>query len=796
MNFIKPLTFLLSIFSYQLLAQEAIIHGTIINEEEKPVSDVNIKLTGASIGASSTKDGNFRLTVRDRDSVEILFKHIEYKPLRQVINLHGKQDVTLEVILQRDTRMLQQVQIAGEDGQVREQVSLIEIDPKTAKMLPSPFGEFNQVLTTLPGVTSNNELSATYSVRGGNFDENLVYVNGIRIYRPFLVRAGQQEGLSFINPDLVENIEFSSGGWQPKYGDKLSSSLNITYKKPEVTAGSLTLSLLGGAAHFEGANKDKSINYILGARHKSSSYLLNTLEVEGEYLPRFSDIQSYINFDLGQNGSESNTELGVLLAFARNRYFVEPKDRESTFGTFNQSYRLFVDFEGREIMQYDTYQFGTKLSHTFNKRFRTDLILSNMYTREKEYFDVEGGYRLCDVNNNPGSADFNECITIRGIGTNFSHARNRLTANIVNAKIRSLYSINRNNTLELGIGYSNEKIDDHLDEYTFTDSADYVTVTENVKSAVTLNSNRLTGYIQNATDFNGNQSVTYGVRLNYWDLNGQLLVSPRIQYAIRPVWQRDVVIKAAAGFYQQPPFYRELRNAEGEVNKNLKAQSSVHAIVGVDYNFRLWGRNFKFLSEAYYKYLYHVIPYDVDNVRIRYFAENNATAYAAGVDFRVSGEFIEGSESWFSLGILTTREDVECDNKGYIRRPSDQRINLGIFFQDHIPNDPTIRMYLKLLYGSGLPFGPPNSLQYRNSFIGRAYRRVDIGFSKMINFKEKKINKQVKVNSLWLGVEILNLLGADNVISYTWIEDVNSQQFGVPNTLSARFFNLKLIARF
>lgn len=795
MKFIQPFIFFFCLLSSSGLAQEITINGTVRNEDGMPVADVNIGLKGTGAGTNTGSNGFFSLTVPVKDSLTLVFSHVEYISREKTIYPERKDEVTLEVVLQWNTQLLNQVEISGRNDQMRRQVSVVDIAPKSAVMLPSPFGEFNKVLSTLPGVTSNNELSSAYAVRGGNFDENLVYVNGIKIYRPFLIRAGQQEGLSFVNPSLVERIEFSSGGWQPKYGDKLSSSLNITYKKPRETAGSFTIGLLGGAAHLEGTNSGKTINYIIGARHKSSSYLLNTLEVEGEYRPRFSDIQSYINFDLDP-ASPGKTELGLLLSFSRNRYFIEPSDRETTFGTFRRSLRLFVDFEGREIMQYDTYQIGTKLSHTFSDRLSATLVLSNMYTREKEYFDVEGAYRLCDVNNDPSSSDFNKCIGLRGTGTNFSHARNKLNANIANTEMRATYRVNSQNTLEIGVGYANEIIDDELAEYTFTDSADYVTFSETVSSETELRSSRITGYVQNTFYFHGNQSLTYGGRLNYWDLNGQVLLSPRIQYALKPAWNRDVVLKAAAGFYQQPPFYRELRNFQGEINKDLKAQTAIHAIAGLDYNFQLWGRNFKFLSEAYYKYLYNVIPYDVDNVRIRYYAKNNATAYAAGVDFRVSGEFIEGAESWFSLGILTTREDVEGDGAGYIRRPSDQRVNLGIFFQDHIPNDPSVRVYLKLLYGSGLPFGPPNTPSLRSTFTGKAYRRVDIGFSKMINFKEEQKERRVKLKSLWAGVEVLNLLGADNVISYTWIEDVNNQVFAVPNALSARFLNVKLIARF
>lgn len=767
--------------------------GIITDQQGIPIAAVNVSLPEMGLGTSTDEEGRFFMSVQAQNQLlKVSFSHVSYET--QEVAVTAAEASRMRITMISKTKILDEVAIeAAEDTDTRGKVSVTKIDPKAARLLPSAFGDFNKVLATLPGVSSNNELSATYSVRGGNFDENLVYVNGMQIYRPFLIRAGQQEGLSFVNPDLVDNIQFSSGGWEAKYGDKLSSNLAITYKKPESFGGSATLSLLGAAFHLEAASKNKKVNYLLGVRHKSSQYLLNTLETEGEYLPKFTDIQAYINFDLNKKRNTTKTNLELLFSYARNRYLVRPTNRVTRFGTLSRVFRLFVAFDGQEQLEYDTFQGGIKLNHYFNSRLSTHLILSGLFTREQENFDIEGGYRLCDVDNNISSATFNECAVTRGIGTNYGFARNSLEARIGNLENQWVYSWSNNHLLEFGVSYSNEQINDQLNEYAFTDSANFVSIdAPPINTTIDLNSHRFSGYLQQRSLIGEVHSLTYGVRFNYWSLNQEWLVSPRIQYAIQPKWQRDVVLKAAFGWYRQPPFYRELRDFNGVTNEDLKAQMSTHAIVGLDYNFKIWGRNFKFITEAYYKDINRAIAYDVDNVRIRYYANNDTKAYATGIDFRVSGEFIPDAQSWFSLGLLQTRENLGFDDQGEIPRPTDQTINLGIFFQDHIPNDPTLKVSLNLLYGSGLPFGPPNQLSFRNAFEGDSYNRLDIGFSKLFTFEEAKS----PLKTLRLGLEVLNLLGARNTISYTWIKDVNNQQFGVPNTLSQRFFNLKAQVRF
>jgi hypothetical protein len=781
-----------------LAAQSAVVEGFVQDSTSTAIPDVNVSLgENGGFGTATGIDGYFSLKIPPGE-YQLLFTHLEYQPQNLQIDVDAGDTLRLDIVLAPFVRVLEQLEISGQqdDEQLRREAGVMTIEPEAAQNIPSTFGDFNQVLATLPGVTSNNELSSAYSGRGGNYDENLVYVNDIPVYRPFLVSAGQQEGLSFINPDLVGGVTFSSGGWQAKYGDKLSSVLNVSYKQPDQTRASATVSLLNGGIHLEGSSPDKRVRYLMGGRYKTAQYLLNTLETDGQYLPRFLDFQSYLTIDLDNDPAVLKTELGILGAIANNRYLVRPESRETTFGTLDRPFRLFVGYDGQETLDYTTYQAGLKLTHRLRDWWTTKVITSRVSTREREYFDLESGYRLCDINITPGAQNFNRCTTTLGIGTNYAHARNRLEAEIINLENRHAMILNERNTLEFGLGYAQELIDDVVQEYSLSDSADYATINRSIQNKLALNSHRYFAFLQNSTDFNAVHSLQYGLRMNYWSVNQQWLISPRLQYSMKPQGVRDVVFRFAAGLYQQPPFYRELRDREGNLNKELLAQSSLHLIAGADYRFMMFGREFALLSEFYYKHLTNVIPYDVDNVRIRYFAENSAVAYATGVDFRLSGEFISGAESWFSLGLLRTRENIVGDGRGYIRRPSDQLVNVGIFFQDHLPNDPTTRVYVNYQFGSGLPFGPPERLDKRNFLDGPQYNRLDLGFNKQLNFRQNKTTDNSFFRSLWIGLEVLNVLGADNTISFTWVEDVQSRQYAVPNRLSARFLNLKLIARY
>ena len=764
------------------------LQGYVYGDEGQTLFGAGIQLPDQKLNTITNAQGFFKLKIPDvKDSVRLRVNYVGHLAEELFFKLKPGEEKIIRVDLKAVGRLLGEVTIQDSRREtLREQSSITRLKPKDIQNLTSAFGDISSVLATLPGVTQNNELSSSYSVRGGNFDENLVYVNEIPVYRPFLVRAGHQEGLGFVNPNLIQHLSFSSGGWQAKWGDKLSSVLNIEYKEPDSTAASVTAGLLGGAVHFEGANKRKTFTHVTGMRHKSAQYLLNTLDTKGEYLPKFTDIQSFLTYKLS-----TTTELSLLLSYARNRYLVEPVNRQTTFGTMVQAIQLNVGFDGKEVLHYDMWQNALKLSNRWSDSFRTSWIASYLNTTEREYVDLEGGYRLCNIDPDPESSSFNECLTVLGIGTDYQNIRNLLHARIFNFQSRNEWKISNSQVLEFGLQYGQERVEDRLREWGFADSADYVKIKEGrrITNDITLNNQRIEGYAQNTSIVSGGiHTLHYGLRFHYLNLNKQLLLSPRFQYAFRPIWLKDVVFTTAMGIYHQPPLYREFRSREGQIQAGVLAQSSFHFISGADLNFPMWGRVFNFVSELYYKKLWNVNAYDVENVRIRYFANNESVAYATGADFRLSGEFISGAESWFSLGILKTAEDIPGDSRGYIRRPSDQRVNLGIFFQDHLPNDPSVRVYLKLLYGSGLPFGPDERIEFRNFYTGRSYKRVDIGFSKIVK------PEFLRLRNLWLGLEVLNLLGNNNVISYSWISDFNNNQYAVPNTLSNRFYNLKVVA--
>ena len=805
--------------------------GVLRDTSGQPLELASVGVEGQPGGANTDADGAFSLTVRvpgPGQTAVLVVRRLGYLPLRVPLRLPADATKTLRLTMRLDTKALGGVRVLGRSDQAdtREQVSITRIDPRSAKEIPSPFGDFNAILKTLPGVVSNNELSSTYNVRGGNYDENLVYVNGFEIYRPFLVTSAQQEGLSFINPDLVKQVEFSSGGWQPKYGDKLASVLSIDYKTPDKFAASLTGSLVGGAAHVEARSVNGRVSYLAGVRYKNAQYVLSSLkQAQGGYNPTFYDAQAFVNIGLGKKDDMQRTTLGLLGVVAHNDYRFSPETGQATFSTgTNQFTRVFIAYDGRERMQFDTYQSGLNLKHNFSQNLQMELLASALISREFEFRDVEAAYTFAEINRDPTSPDFNQAVRQRNIGSQFKHSRNFLTARIFTAETRGRWNPSAVHTVRWGAKIGREKISDTLDEYSFADSADFVPDSRRLRlrSDLSLLSTRSQGFVQDTWQLDSLRTLTFGVRAHYWTTNGQLVISPRVQFSQTSRQHPNRSFKAAVGVYYQPPFYRELRDQttislgvqQAYLNPALRAQKSYHFIVGKEIRFQQFGRPFKFSAEAYYKYLTDVVPYDVDNVRLRYFAKNNATAYAAGFDARVSGEFVKGAESWFSLGVLTTRENVDGDSrnivdangkvtgrepKGYIRRPQDQRLNLGVFFQDHLPNNPSVRGYVNLVYGTGLPFSPPNQPDLRGTnALERSYKRVDLGFSKVIGLKNNDAPKPhfYSFESLWLGLEILNVLAANNVAGYSYLQDVNGVTYSVPSYLSQRLVNLRLIARF
>lgn len=832
---------ILSIASPALFSQEnAVLKGNVRDQDNNPLELVNVAILGSSTGSTTDQAGNYVLVVPANQDITIDFSFVGFKPKRYQVNLKQGEKKELNVILMVSFTELKGVEI--KDNQIRS-YNYVRLDPKEARMIPTLSGGIESMLKTLPGVSSTNELSSQYSVRGGNFDENLVYVNGIEIYRPFLIRAGQQEGLSFVNSTLVSGIIFSAGGWDAKYGDKMSSVLDITYRKPDSAAASVTLSLLGAEAHVEGLTKNKKFTFLTGARYKTSQYILKGLETKGNYKPNFVDVQGVVTYDVTKK-----IQLSVLGYYSRNSYLLVPESRQTNFGTIQEAYRLNIYFDGQEVDRYRMYLGAFTVDYKPRPELSMKFIVSGFETSESETYDVRGQYWIGKLENAFGNEDFGNVTEVQGVGTFMDHARNFLDAGVISTEHKGSY-LWKNNFLNWGLKYQHENIDDRLSEWELIDSAGFsmpnppvniggitdpkqpLELEDAVRSNATLSTNRLMGYMQNTWDLLGDGrdlSITAGIRFHYWDYNGQFLLSPRASIAYKPLWQRDVVFRFSTGYYYQPPFYKELRDLQGNLNPEIRAQKSIHFVAGMDINFLAWGRPFKFTTEAYYKYLDDLIPYIVDNVRIRYIAENNAHGYATGIDFKINGDFIEGTESWMSLSFLKTAEDIKDDyyydyynesgekiipgysidqtpvdsirhEPGYIPRPSDQRVSFAIFFQDYLPLIPSFKAHLTLIFGTGLPFGPPDAPLYKRTLRYPPYRRVDIGFSKLLigektKFKDK--NPLRYIDNAWISLEVFNLFQISNTVSYIWVKDINNRQYAVPNYLTPRQLNLKLIVEF
>lgn len=756
--------------SYNSFAQT--ISGVVIDSLDRPIFSVGVGIEGTTKGTSTNSEGYFVLNYKGAFPIFLSFSHLNYEGV--ILKIDSLTN-DLKVKLNSNERILDEINIQSISE--RKSAGLTTLSSNSIQNITTPGEDIAGLLKTLPGVVSNNEMSSSYSVRGGNFDENMVIVEGIPVYRPFLITNGQQEGLSFTNPDMINDLSFSSGGWEPKYGGKLSSVLKVNYKQEQGLKARAQAGLLGGRLYLGGGNQ--KVSYNLGIRRKSVGYLLNTFDTQGEYLPRFTDFQGLVNINFSPN-----TSLKFLTYYGRNRYFVKPENRVTEFGAFSaQSFRLFVAFEGSELMNYDTFQQGFNFQHAISKNWQLSLVGSYVLTNEREFRNIEGGYRLCDLDNNLNSVNFNECNSIRGIGTNFNYSRNILNAGIADIWLNSSHEINKGD-IQWGFNFRNTEIDDTIDEYSYLDSANFITDVSKLYSENALNHSTISGYIQHFIPLRNNFDLQYGLRFTNISLTDEFTIEPRLMLSIMPQFLKNTNINAAFGLYNQPPMYRELRKLDGTLNRNIKSQWSYNMIFGMKRDIVLYERPFLLSAEFYYKNMWNVIAYNIDNVRLRYFADNGTTAEVYGADFRFAGEFIRDTESWFSLGFLNAREDIEGDSKGFIRRPTDQRITFGAFFQDHFPNNPSMRVSLNLQFGSGLPFGPPNSLEFRNVFGGDLYRRVDVGFSK---------DWKVGSHRLTFTIEVLNLLGANNSITYTWISDLNRNQIAVPNGLSARFFNTKLL---
>ena len=809
------LIIIIGFLSLSSIAQNTRIYGIVTDYNGNPVELINVTAKGHPIGASTDKSGKYSLTLKANIKYTIIFSGISYDKIEQTVLLKKGEQKKINIILQNQTKQLQEISI--EDKTIRKS-TLTRLDPRLIDELPNVTGSIESIIKTLPGVSSNNELSSQYSVRGGNFDENLVYVSDIEVYRPFLVRSGQQEGLSFINSDMVSTVLFSAGGFDARYGDKMSSVLDIHYQKPTEWGGAVSASLLGASAMLKGKSANGKFTHISGIRYKSTKYVLNTFETEGDYDPQFLDFQTYMTYSLNKKLSVSF--LGNL---ANNEYNFIPSNRKTKFGTVNQALELNMYYDGQEKDKFTTTTGALAFDYKINDDLKLKFITSAFATDESETFDIQSQYWINQVDNDLGSKSLGDSIANLGVGTYLEHARNYLYATVMSVEHKGYYKIN-NQFWQWGVKVQNENIDDNLTEWTMIDSSGYskpytdsiVGINFFVKAKNSFSSMRYNSFIQNTfmfDIFSNELNITAGVRGSYWDFNKEFIISPRVNFALKPKWDKDFVFRFSTGIYYQPPFYKELRSREGVINKNIKSQKSIHYVLGTDYNFIAWNRPFKLVAEAYYKTLKNLISYSVDNVRILYSGQNDADGYAMGIDLKVNGEFVKGVDSWFSMSVMQTEEDLWNDEKieiddngnkivtypGYIPRPSDQRVNFAIFFQDYFPRNPDYKMHMQINFGTGLPFGPPDSPRYFATARMKSYQRVDLGFSKVLKRESKMYPKGHFLHSVknaWISVEVFNLMDRDNTISHEWVTDYQGRQYAVENSLTGRRLNVKLSVKF
>ena len=807
------------LYSSALLSQKATVRGVILDVFDEPIPSVNI--TFGNTGAISDLDGYYLIEITANENVQITYSHIGHKNVQATLNLSNNEDYELNPVMKTDIEQIATVVISGRENKRVEGITTLS--PEAIRRMPSAISGVTSLLTSLPGINSNNELSTQYAVRGGNYDENLVYVNEIEVYRPFLIRSGQQEGLSFVNDDLTSSVDFSAGGFQAKFGDKLSSVLDITYRKPTEVQATLDASLLGVSVSAGNISDDGKFTGIVGLRYRDNSLFVNAKETQTNFKPTFLDAQTYLSYKFN-----NKLEIGFLGNVAINKYSYKPLTRQTNFGTLADPVALLVFYEGQEEDKYDTYFGALKATYVASQNYTAKFIGSIYQTQEQEYFDILAQYRLGEVDTSIGSENLGDVTFSEGIGSQLTHARNNLDALIVNLEHKGNATIGENE-IEYGVKFTHEDIRDRVQEYEIIDSAGFsirpplidfanlqpyepftseIVPYTNIRAQNDVQINRLSGYGQwsrRTTIGSSDLWLNAGVRAHNWTVSGQdiqsttqTVFSPRGQLSLKPNWDRDMLFRLSGGVYHQPPFYRELRDSTGTVRPGVKAQKSIHIVLGNDYSFNLWDRPFTLNSEVYYKKLTNVNPYTLDNVRIRYRASNNAVAYAYGLDLRLAGEFVPGTESWISLGYLKTEENI--DDKGYIFRPTDQRLKIGMLFQDYVKVVPNLKGYLNLQYNTGLPGGSPSYADPYN-FQERLpdYKRVDLGVSYVLidaaRPKEEGVFKYFK--ELTLGAEIFNIFDVQNSISNTFVRDVYTKvQYSIPNYLSPRVFNVRLTAKF
>lgn len=878
------LTFLL-LQTFQLVAQQVSVSGKVTDDKGKPLQGVSVKIDGKDTGVPTGENGYFDISVPANGSYTLRFSYLRQSVKRKITV--QTQDVRgLRITI--ETKVLGEIQVTH----IRPGDFIDGFPPVELNRIASATQNFEDLIKVVGlGVNSNNELTANYNVRGGNYDENLIYVNGIEIYRPFLARSGQQEGLSFINPAFVEKIYFSAGGFDSYYGDKLSSVLDIRYREPSRFGGSAQASFMGGQAHFEGNFAGRRGSYIIGARYRANSYLLNSLPTQGDYNPTFFDYQLLTNYYLDYTNPGDYKKIFALGHFSTNNYRFQPTTRTTSWGTVNEAYQLRVFFDGQEETKFRTFTAATGYEFMKNNRLKMTFVSSVFNSVESEHFDILGEYWINELETDPSQEDFGDSTSNVGVGGLLDHARNDLNVWIGNAYLNGKYTFsgsrdsvtktNKAADLFWGTKVQYESFNDDLSEWHLIDSAGYsipqgqsdvVELKEVIKQNNVVESFRTTAYTQFSRSIikykpiavdlkrkiktdTGKYFIYYqdslpespakfsfniGTRAGYRSYNDEWWVTPRMSMTYTPrnyfitedttLLRRNIKLRLASGLYYQPPLYRTMRGIFGEVNPDVVSQKSWHNVIGADVYFNLWGRPFKFITEAYYKHMWDVVPYEIDNVRIRYYGENNAVAYAYGVDAKINGEFVKGVESFFRIGYLSTKEDILDDfyhiylnsdgdtiqpgftfndtptdsirvEPGYIPRPTDQTLTFSVFFQDKMPRFENIKVSANLLMGTPLPYGPPTYERYRDILRTKSYLRLDLGFMyDIINedtqkkYADKKLLKHFE--QMTISLDAFNLLGVNNIISYQWLQDINGRYYAIPNHLTGRRVNLRFIVKF
>jgi hypothetical protein len=803
----------------------ATVSGRLLDENEMPLANVNISILGRSTSMASTDSGTFSVKVPADKAFALVFSFTGYKTEQRNFLLNEGESERVVIRMERGAKDLQEVIV--KDQRQRREAGLVSINPKQAINIPSPIGGIESLIKIFVG--SNNELTSNYSVRGGNYDENLIYVNDFEVFRPYLVNSGQQEGLSFINPEMTRSVNFYNGGFQARYGDKMSSVLDIQYKKPKKFAGAAYLGLLEQGLELEGVGAKNRFSYMIGVRNKTNKNLLASQETKGNYIPSSADLQALFTYQFNDKLSAE-----LLGNFSKTKFTLVPQYSQQTASVFSPYFTanlgLDIFFNGQEADQYKTNMVGLSVNHQLTKKLRIKWMAGFFQDNEKESQDITGAYLFGERDFDKSKPTFGLIVNPLGAGVFQNYNRNRLNINVFNLGQKGYLDKGRH-ALLWGVNAERQIVSDKLNEWQYQDSAGYslpyhesqLSLYSAIKSTADLDINRYSGFVQDNISFRDSSDfiLQTGIRFNYNDLNKEFLFSPRVGFSWKPrTWKKDMVLRGALGIYDQPPFYRELRRNDGTINTKLKAQKSWQVSGGFDYSFVGWnGRPMRFTTEAYYKNMWDVVPYDIDNVRIRYFGENSAKAYAAGVEMRLFGELVKDAESWISLGIMNTKEkiagasyynytldslnqpkDSMLMQQGWVRRPSDRLITFGMFFQDYLSTNKNFKVFVNTLYGSNLPYNIPGSVKYRNALIIDPYIRIDLGFSALLLDSDKTRRRSHSpfrnFENIWATLEIFNIIDRANTISYLLIKDFSNTTYTIPNRLTPRLLNLKLVTRF